>query len=170
MTCSKFKWEKENNSSGTWVSIVRPRIKIEVATVTGGSRYLVFLILCPYSGRQYHDIFDIFGQYITWFIFWCFKIMSFWYLKVPWIYSSQWFYEINFAGSESASPIHSALGSRSQTPSPSTLNIDHMEQKDLQLDEKLHHSVLQTPDDLGNVCNSDICCSYRVLVSEPKSS
>ncbi|KAH0518219.1 Ral GTPase-activating protein subunit alpha-1 [Microtus ochrogaster] len=59
-------------------------------------------------------------------------------------------------GSESASPIHSALESRSQTPSPSTLNIDHMEQKDLQLDEKLHHSVLQTPDDLGNVCNSDI--------------
>ncbi|XP_052594518.1 ral GTPase-activating protein subunit alpha-1 isoform X9 [Peromyscus californicus insignis] len=53
-------------------------------------------------------------------------------------------------GSESASPAHSALGSRSQTPSPSTLNIDHMEQKDLQLDEKLHHSVLQTPDDLGN--------------------
>ncbi|ERE73072.1 ral GTPase-activating protein subunit alpha-1 [Cricetulus griseus] len=54
-------------------------------------------------------------------------------------------------GSESASPVHSALGSRSQTPSPSTLNIDHMVQKDLQLDEKLHHSVLQTPDDLGNI-------------------
>ncbi|MXQ86552.1 hypothetical protein E5288_WYG009378 [Bos mutus] len=45
-------------------------------------------------------------------------------------------------GSESASPVHSALGSRSQTPSPSTLNIDHMEQKDLQLDEKLHHSII----------------------------
>lgn len=68
-----------------------------------------------------------------------------------------------FTGSESASPAHSALGSRSQTPSPSTLNIDHMEQKDLQLDEKLHHSVLQTPDDLGNVCKN--FCSYRVLVS-----
>nr|KAF6502218.1 Ral GTPase activating protein catalytic subunit alpha 1 [Molossus molossus] len=60
-------------------------------------------------------------------------------------------------GSESASPVHSALGSRSQTPSPSTLNIDHMEQKDLQLDEKLHHSVLQTPDDLGNIWKLDIC-------------
>ncbi|XP_075281480.1 ral GTPase-activating protein subunit alpha-1 isoform X10 [Opisthocomus hoazin] len=51
-------------------------------------------------------------------------------------------------GSESASPIQSALGSRSQTPSPATLHADHIEQKDLQLDEKLHHSVLQTPDDL----------------------
>ncbi|XP_015276127.1 PREDICTED: ral GTPase-activating protein subunit alpha-1-like, partial [Gekko japonicus] len=51
-------------------------------------------------------------------------------------------------GSESASPIQSALGSRSQTPSPATLSADHNEQKDLQLDEKLHHSVLQTPDDL----------------------
>ncbi|NXJ60002.1 RGPA1 protein, partial [Rostratula benghalensis] len=44
-------------------------------------------------------------------------------------------------GSESASPIQSALGSRSQTPSPATLHADHIEQKDLQLDEKLHHSV-----------------------------
>ncbi|NXL49684.1 RGPA1 protein, partial [Podilymbus podiceps] len=56
-------------------------------------------------------------------------------------------------GSESASPIQSALGSRSQTPSPATLHADHIEQKDLQLDEKLHHSVLQTPDDLGNIWN-----------------
>ncbi|TEA31417.1 hypothetical protein DBR06_SOUSAS15310016 [Sousa chinensis] len=63
-------------------------------------------------------------------------------------------------GSESASPVHSALGSRSQTPSPSTLNIDHMEQKDLQLDEKLHHSVLQTPDDLGNIWKLDLCHSF----------
>ncbi|XP_005343776.1 ral GTPase-activating protein subunit alpha-1 isoform X6 [Microtus ochrogaster] len=62
-------------------------------------------------------------------------------------------------GSESASPIHSALESRSQTPSPSTLNIDHMEQKDLQLDEKLHHSVLQTPDDLEISEFPSECCS-----------
>ncbi|XP_039741607.1 ral GTPase-activating protein subunit alpha-1 isoform X4 [Pteropus medius] len=62
-------------------------------------------------------------------------------------------------GSESASPIHSALGSRSQTPSPSTLNVDHMEQKDLQLDEKLHHSVLQTPDDLEISEFPSECCS-----------
>ncbi|XP_069882812.1 ral GTPase-activating protein subunit alpha-1 isoform X7 [Dipodomys merriami] len=62
-------------------------------------------------------------------------------------------------GSGSASPVHSALGSRSQTPSPSTLNIDHMEQKDLQLDEKLHHSVLQTPDDLEISEFPSECCS-----------
>ncbi|XP_075387194.1 ral GTPase-activating protein subunit alpha-1 isoform X3 [Tenrec ecaudatus] len=62
-------------------------------------------------------------------------------------------------GSESASPIHSALGSRSQTPSPSPLNIDHMEHKGLQLDEKLHHSVLQTPDDLEISEFPSECCS-----------
>ncbi|XP_012579939.1 PREDICTED: ral GTPase-activating protein subunit alpha-1 isoform X3 [Condylura cristata] len=62
-------------------------------------------------------------------------------------------------GSESASPVPSALGSRSQTPSPSTLNIDQMEQKDLQLDEKLHHSVLQTPDDLEISEFPSECCS-----------
>nr|XP_012324422.1 ral GTPase-activating protein subunit alpha-1 isoform X3 [Aotus nancymaae] len=62
-------------------------------------------------------------------------------------------------GSESASPVHSPLGSRSQTPSPSTLNVDHMEQKDLQLDEKLHHSVLQTPDDLEISEFPSECCS-----------
>uniref|UniRef100_UPI00398F7563 ral GTPase-activating protein subunit alpha-1 isoform X3 n=1 Tax=Pristiophorus japonicus TaxID=55135 RepID=UPI00398F7563 len=55
-----------------------------------------------------------------------------------------------FESSESASPTHSNACSRSQTPSPSTLNADHIEQKDLPLDEKLHHSVLQTPDDLEN--------------------
>ncbi|KAJ8290298.1 hypothetical protein GJAV_G00011080 [Gymnothorax javanicus] len=55
---------------------------------------------------------------------------------------------VTIAGSESASPAHSLGGSRSQTPSPATLNAEHMEHKDLQLDEKLHHSVLQTPDDL----------------------
>ncbi|XP_048393626.1 ral GTPase-activating protein subunit alpha-1 isoform X2 [Stegostoma tigrinum] len=57
---------------------------------------------------------------------------------------------VTITGSESASPSHSNTCSRSQTPSPSTLNADHMEQKDLPLDEKLHHSVLQTPDDLEN--------------------
>uniref|UniRef100_A0A8C0JFR5 Ral GTPase activating protein catalytic subunit alpha 1 n=1 Tax=Chelonoidis abingdonii TaxID=106734 RepID=A0A8C0JFR5_CHEAB len=62
-------------------------------------------------------------------------------------------------GSESASPIQSALGSRSQTPSPATLNADHLEQKDLQLDEKLHHSVLQTPDDLETSEFPSECCS-----------
>ncbi|XP_036398950.1 ral GTPase-activating protein subunit alpha-1 isoform X3 [Megalops cyprinoides] len=55
---------------------------------------------------------------------------------------------VTITGSESTSPMHSAGGSRSQTPSPATLNAEHMEHKDLQLDEKLHHSVLQTPDDL----------------------
>ncbi|MGH0170336.1 UNVERIFIED_CONTAM: hypothetical protein FKN15_059350 [Acipenser sinensis] len=55
---------------------------------------------------------------------------------------------ITITGSDSASPIHSASGSRSETPSPATLNAEHMELKDLQLDDKLHHSVLQTPDDL----------------------
>ncbi|XP_073205151.1 ral GTPase-activating protein subunit alpha-1 isoform X12 [Lepidochelys kempii] len=62
-------------------------------------------------------------------------------------------------GSESASPVQSALGSRSQTPSPATLNADHIEQKDLQLDEKLHHSVLQTPDDLETSEFPSECCS-----------
>uniref|UniRef100_A0A4W3GK43 Ral GTPase activating protein catalytic subunit alpha 1 n=1 Tax=Callorhinchus milii TaxID=7868 RepID=A0A4W3GK43_CALMI len=57
---------------------------------------------------------------------------------------------VTITGSESASPAHSNACSRSQTPSPSTLNADHTEHKDLQLDEKLHHSVLQTPDDLEN--------------------
>ncbi|XP_044520704.1 ral GTPase-activating protein subunit alpha-1 isoform X5 [Gracilinanus agilis] len=62
-------------------------------------------------------------------------------------------------GSESVSPIHSALGSRSQTPSPANLNTDHTEQKDLQLDEKLQHSVLQTPDDLETSEFPSECCS-----------
>ncbi|XP_074852941.1 ral GTPase-activating protein subunit alpha-1 isoform X4 [Carettochelys insculpta] len=62
-------------------------------------------------------------------------------------------------GSESASPVQSALGSRSQTPSPATLNADHIEQKDLHLDEKLHHSVLQTPDDLETSEFPSECCS-----------
>ncbi|KAM9061990.1 ral GTPase-activating protein subunit alpha-1 isoform 2-T2 [Sarcophilus harrisii] len=62
-------------------------------------------------------------------------------------------------GSESVSPIHSALGSRSQTPSPANLNADHIEQKDLQLDEKLQQSVLQTPDDLETSEFPSECCS-----------
>ncbi|XP_040824759.1 ral GTPase-activating protein subunit alpha-1 isoform X4 [Ochotona curzoniae] len=62
-------------------------------------------------------------------------------------------------GSESASPVPSALGSRSQTPSPSALHMDPLEQKDLQLDEKLHHSVLQTPDDLEISEFPSECCS-----------
>ncbi|XP_046712374.1 ral GTPase-activating protein subunit alpha-1 isoform X3 [Silurus meridionalis] len=48
---------------------------------------------------------------------------------------------LTITGSGSASPVHS----RSHTPSPATLTTEH---KDLQLDEKLHHAVLQTPDDL----------------------
>uniref|UniRef100_A0A672FWA1 Ral GTPase activating protein, alpha subunit 1 (catalytic) n=1 Tax=Salarias fasciatus TaxID=181472 RepID=A0A672FWA1_SALFA len=57
-------------------------------------------------------------------------------------------------GSESASPMHSLGGSRSQTPSPATLTADHADHTHshshthLQLDQKLHNSVLQTPDDL----------------------
>jgi len=59
-------------------------------------------------------------------------------------------------GSESASPMHSLGGSRSQTPSPATLTAEHAahthshSHTHLQLDQKLHNSVLQTPDDLGN--------------------
>ncbi|XP_036606907.1 ral GTPase-activating protein subunit alpha-1 isoform X5 [Trichosurus vulpecula] len=62
-------------------------------------------------------------------------------------------------GSGSVSPIHSVLGSRSQTPSPANLSAEHIEQKDLQLDEKLQHSVLQTPDDLETSEFPSECCS-----------
>ncbi|KAK7152709.1 hypothetical protein R3I93_010814 [Phoxinus phoxinus] len=55
---------------------------------------------------------------------------------------------VTITGSESASPMHSLGGSRSQTPSPATLTSEHVQHKDLQLDEKMHHSMLQTPDDL----------------------
>ncbi|XP_057716318.1 ral GTPase-activating protein subunit alpha-1 isoform X2 [Corythoichthys intestinalis] len=61
---------------------------------------------------------------------------------------------VTVTGSESASPMHSLGGSRSQTPSPATLTADHITRAHchshthLQLDEKLHNSVLQTPDDL----------------------
>ncbi|XP_065822465.1 ral GTPase-activating protein subunit alpha-1 isoform X7 [Labrus bergylta] len=61
---------------------------------------------------------------------------------------------VTVTGSESASPMHSLGGSRSQTPSPATLTADHTDHTHshshthLQLDQKLHNSVLQTPDDL----------------------
>uniref|UniRef100_A0A8C6PTJ2 Ral GTPase activating protein catalytic subunit alpha 1 n=1 Tax=Nothobranchius furzeri TaxID=105023 RepID=A0A8C6PTJ2_NOTFU len=59
---------------------------------------------------------------------------------------------VTVTGSESASPMHSLGGSRSQTPSPATLTADHSDHTHshthLQLDQKLHNSVLQTPDDL----------------------
>ncbi|CAH2328382.1 ral GTPase-activating subunit alpha-1 isoform X3 [Pelobates cultripes] len=46
-------------------------------------------------------------------------------------------------GSENASPAVSTHGSRTQTPSPAPVSSDQGE-----LQEKLQHSVLQTPDDL----------------------
>uniref|UniRef100_A0A8C2XPX7 Ral GTPase activating protein catalytic subunit alpha 1 n=1 Tax=Cyclopterus lumpus TaxID=8103 RepID=A0A8C2XPX7_CYCLU len=61
---------------------------------------------------------------------------------------------VSCPGSESASPMHSLGGSRSQTPSPATLTAEHADHPHshshthLQLDQKLHNSVLQTPDDL----------------------
>lgn len=73
----------------------------------------------------------------------------------------------NCAGSESASPMHSLGGSRSQTPSPATLTADHADHTHshthLQLDQKLHNSVLQTPDDLGEPITS--FCSPLVPLS-----
>ncbi|XP_019737235.1 ral GTPase-activating protein subunit alpha-1 isoform X6 [Hippocampus comes] len=60
---------------------------------------------------------------------------------------------VTVTGSESASPMHSLGGSRSQTPSPATLTAEHIARTPshshthLQLDQKLHNSVLQTPDD-----------------------
>ncbi|XP_028252303.1 ral GTPase-activating protein subunit alpha-1 isoform X6 [Parambassis ranga] len=61
---------------------------------------------------------------------------------------------VTVPGSESASPMHSLGGSRSQTPSPATLTAEHTDHTrshshtHLDLDHKLHNSVLQTPDDL----------------------
>lgn len=52
--------------------------------------------------------------------------------------------------------MHSFGGSRSQTPSPATMTAEHTDHTrshshaHLQMDQKLHNSVLQTPDDLGN--------------------
>uniref|UniRef100_A0A8C5C551 Ral GTPase activating protein catalytic subunit alpha 1 n=1 Tax=Gadus morhua TaxID=8049 RepID=A0A8C5C551_GADMO len=60
---------------------------------------------------------------------------------------------VTVTGSESAeSPVRSLGGSRSQTPSPATLTAEHAERTHshshthLQLDQKLHHAALQTPD------------------------
>uniref|UniRef100_A0A3Q3WB60 Rap-GAP domain-containing protein n=1 Tax=Mola mola TaxID=94237 RepID=A0A3Q3WB60_MOLML len=61
---------------------------------------------------------------------------------------------VTVTGSESVSPMHSLGASRSQTPSPATLTAEHTDHPHshshthLQLDQKLHNSVLQTPDDL----------------------
>lgn len=61
---------------------------------------------------------------------------------------------VTVTGSESASPMHSFGGSRSQTPSPATMTAEHTDHTrshshaHLQMDQKLHNSVLQTPDDL----------------------
>lgn len=61
---------------------------------------------------------------------------------------------VTVTGSESASPMHSLGGSRSQTPSPATMTAEHTDHTrshshaHLQMDQKLHNSVLQTPDDL----------------------
>ncbi|XP_075049056.1 ral GTPase-activating protein subunit alpha-1 [Mixophyes fleayi] len=51
------------------------------------------------------------------------------------------------AGSENASPALSGYGSRSQTPSPAALTSEQVE-----LHEKLQHSVLQTPEDIAEPC------------------
>uniref|UniRef100_A0A3P9HWR6 Ral GTPase activating protein, alpha subunit 1 (catalytic) n=1 Tax=Oryzias latipes TaxID=8090 RepID=A0A3P9HWR6_ORYLA len=65
---------------------------------------------------------------------------------------------VTVTGSESASPMHSLGGSRSQTPSPATLTAEHTDHTHLQLDQKLHNSVLQTPDDLEtNEFRSEDC-------------
>lgn len=79
----------------------------------------------------------------------------------PGLFSISWYFIFNLisiflSGSESASPMHSLGCSRSQTPSPATLIAEHTNHTHshshthLQLDQKLHNSVLQTPDDLGN--------------------
>ncbi|XP_028993980.1 ral GTPase-activating protein subunit alpha-1 isoform X9 [Betta splendens] len=68
--------------------------------------------------------------------------------------SSSLSHTVTVTGSESASPAHSLGGSRSQTPSPATLTAEHTDHTHshshthLQLDQKIHNSVLQTPDDL----------------------
>ncbi|KAM8834083.1 ral GTPase-activating protein subunit alpha-1 isoform 6-T6 [Synchiropus picturatus] len=59
---------------------------------------------------------------------------------------------VTVTGSESASPMHSLGGSRSQTPSPATMTADHIDHTSshaqLQMDQKLHNSMLQAQDDL----------------------
>ncbi|XP_054651403.1 ral GTPase-activating protein subunit alpha-1 isoform X9 [Dunckerocampus dactyliophorus] len=70
---------------------------------------------------------------------------------------------VTVTGSESASPMHSLGGSRSQTPSPATLTAEHIDRAHshthLQLDQKLHNSVLQTPDDLETSEFPGVDCS-----------
>ncbi|KAI4804633.1 hypothetical protein KUCAC02_026254 [Chaenocephalus aceratus] len=66
---------------------------------------------------------------------------------------------VTVTGSESASPMHSFGGSRSQTPSPATLTADHADHTHLQLDQKLHNSMLQTPEDLETCEFSSEDCS-----------
>nr|XP_057946979.1 ral GTPase-activating protein subunit alpha-1 isoform X3 [Doryrhamphus excisus] len=70
---------------------------------------------------------------------------------------------VTVTGSESASPMHSLGGSRSQTPSPATLTAEHIDRTHshthLQLDQKLHNSVLQTPDDLETSEFPSVDCS-----------
>lgn len=66
--------------------------------------------------------------------------------------------------------MHSLGGSRSQTPSPATLTVEHSDHSHshthLQLDQKLHNSVLQTPDDLGKTRAYNQACSCLCGVSE----
>lgn len=68
--------------------------------------------------------------------------------------------------------MHSLGGSRSQTPSPATLTAEHSDHTHshshthLQLEQKLHNSVLQTPDDLGKTHAYNQACSCLCGVSE----
>ncbi|XP_061751780.1 ral GTPase-activating protein subunit alpha-1 isoform X9 [Nerophis ophidion] len=72
---------------------------------------------------------------------------------------------VTVTGSESVSPMHSLGGSRSQTPSPATLTAEHIDRTHshshthLQLDQKLHNSVLQTPDDFESSEFPGVDCS-----------
>ncbi|XP_061824397.1 ral GTPase-activating protein subunit alpha-1 isoform X6 [Nerophis lumbriciformis] len=72
---------------------------------------------------------------------------------------------VTVTGSESVSPMHSLGGSRSQTPSPATLTAEHIDRTHshshthLQLDQKLHNSVLQTPDDFETSEFPGVDCS-----------
>lgn len=67
--------------------------------------------------------------------------------------------------------MHSLGCSRSQTPSPATLIAEHANHTHshshthLQLDQKLHNSVLQTPDDLGTLIRA-----FKYVVLSDKDS
>lgn len=68
--------------------------------------------------------------------------------------------------------MHSLGGSCSQSPSPATLTAEHigLQHEDLQLDEKLHHSVVQTPDDLGNThthCSHHLTHNTKAQHTQP---